>query len=688
MASTKEIKGFGVQEDGARQGKEIGSNLQQEQFQKLISEVEDYAIILLSPDGTIITWNRGAEKIKGYLANEIVGRNYKVFYAKEDRDSLLPDTLLTTARNTGKAVHEGWRVRKDGTRFWGNITITSIHNDAGEIAGYLKVTRDLTERKIAEDNYSNYVEELKTKNEELKQSEERYHKMVSEVTDYVIILLDKNGKVLDWNKGAERVKGYKADEILGKSFRLFYPKEDKDSNLPESLLRKAVKDGSTIHEGWRIRKDGTRFWGSVALTALHSDNGDILGFSKVTRDLTDRKIADDKLNNQADELKFKNGELQKSEERYHRLIAEVQDYAIILLDKNGIIQNWNAGAELIKGYKNNEIVGKSFKEFYPESDRQAGLPHNLLMEAVEKGKVVHEGWRVRKDGSRFWGYVVITALHDDKNEIIGFSKVTRDLTSQKHADDQLKLNAAELSRKNKFLEQLNEEVNSFAYVASHDLKEPLRKIRTFTSRILEATDLDAVKALTEKINNSALRMQRLMDDLMSYSQVTSDTSGFGQVDINEIVESVKSDLEIIISEKKATIEINKLPTIVAVSFQTQQLFLNLIQNSLKFSNPDRFPIIKISAARILGKNIPLGLVNDLNEYIKISLSDNGIGFPASDSKKIFDVFQRLHSRTEFAGTGIGLAIVKKVMDNHRGFVVADGRPGEGATFHIYFPLCQ
>ena len=472
-------------------------------FKSLISEVVDYAIVLLDINGTILSWNKGAEKIKGYLSEEIIGRNFRIFYSKEDRAAQLPEHLLATATANGRAVHEGWRIRKDGTRFWGDITVTAVHNKQGEIAGFLKMTRDLTERKKADDHYSNFVEELRQKNDELRESEERYHKMVSEVTDYVVISLDRTGRILDWNKGAERIKGYKAEEIVGKNFRLFYTKEDKEKKLPELLLKEAIEKGSVSHEGWRIKKGGSRYWGSVAITALHNEQGEIFGFSKVTKDLTEKKIAEDKLANFADELVFSNEELKKSEERYHKMVAEVKDYAIILLDKKGIIQNWNAGAEFIKGYTAAEAVGKSFEMFYTQEDQKNRLPNKLLDEAARMGRVANEGWRVRKDGSRFWGSVVITALHDSNKEIIGFSKVTRDLTERKKAEDQSKEDAVELERKNRALERVNAEISSFAYVASHDLKEPLRKIQTFASRIPETINKpEGVMELLGKISGN------------------------------------------------------------------------------------------------------------------------------------------------------------------------------------------
>jgi len=499
----------------------------------------------------------------------------------------------------------------------------------------------------------------------LKKSEERYHKMVDEVQDYAIILLSPEGIIQNWNKGAQKIKQYEESEIIGKPFQVFYLPEDRQSKLPERLIAEARSNGRAIHEGWRLRKDGTRFWGSVTLTALHDDQHTIIGFSKVTRDLTQRKMAEDVLI--------------RSEELYHNMIAEVQDYAIILLNEHGEVQNWNVGAHKIKGYTAEEIIGQNFRIFYPAEDRQTGLPEKLLAQAAAEGRATHEGWRVRKDGTYFWGSIVITALHGKDGKIIGYSKVTRDLTERKNAEDSLQRYLHTLEIQNKELEQ-------FAFVASHDLQEPLRKIQTFTDVVRKnESDKEKVAVYLEKINSSAKRMSVLVNSILGYSRLSTDKHLMMKTDLNRVMETVLSDFELLIREKKAKIEYSKLPVINAIPLQMQQLFSNLLGNSLKFT--EQIPVIAVSAKEV-------AIAEDQNDhgrvlpghYFEISFTDNGIGFDQQYEEIIFSMFQRLHGQSEFSGTGIGLALCKKIMDSHDGFITGDSELGKGATFNLYFPV--
>ncbi|EHQ25733.1 PAS domain S-box protein [Mucilaginibacter paludis] len=243
----------------------------------------------------------------------------------------------------------------------------------------------------------------------------RFNKMLDEVEDYAIILLDKDGIIENWNKGAEKIKGYTATEIIGKNFNVFYSHKDRLDGLPAKTI--ACKDGACRSEGYRVRKDGSEFWARVVVTAIHNDSGDVIGFTKVTRDLSD--------------IKETQLSLDVAEERLKNMIEEIEDYAIILLDASGNIEKWNKGAQKIKGYPAEAIIGKNFTVFYPEEDRQQKLPELLLEQARLQGRAHHEGWRLKMDGSKFWGSVVITSIHNSKSEVIGFVKVTKDLTAEK-----------------------------------------------------------------------------------------------------------------------------------------------------------------------------------------------------------------------------------------------------------------
>lgn len=505
-----------------------------------------------------------------------------------------------------------------------------------------------------------------------------YHKMIEEVQDYAIIFLNTDGIIQNWNKGAEKIKQYTEAEAVGMNFRVFYLPSDQETRLPERLLEEATIKGHAAHEGWRLRKDRTRFWGSITLTAIHDEQGRVTGFTKVTRDLTERKNAEDQLKIFSEQLKKSNEELRSSEQRYHKMIAEVEDYAIILLDEKGNIINWNTGATRIKGYSAEEIIGQNFRIFYLPEDREIKLPEKLIEMAIANGKAVHEGWRVRKDGSRFWGSIIITALHSDNGSVIGFSKVTRDLTERKQSEDRINTYLEELESQNRELEQ-------FAYIASHDLQEPLRKIQTFASILEKNKQNDGqTKRYIEKITTSANRMSELIRSVLNYSRLGSaEGKQLVDVSLDTILEAVLEDFELSIQEKNARITSEPLPSIKAVPLQINQLFTNLIGNALKFS--DKQPVIKIST-RVVDE-LPEGYASQRqkNNYLELIFSDNGIGFEPQYEKQIFSLFQRLHAKHEYSGTGIGLALCKRIMENHNGFISAEGEPGKGATFKLYFP---
>ena len=395
--------------------------------------------------------------------------------------------------------------------------------------------------------------------------------------------------------------------------------------------------------------------------------------------LAEARQAEEQLRSFAWELEQRNETLRKSEERYHKMIAEIEDYAIILLDTNGNIQNWNTGAEKIKGYKAEEIIGKNFRIFYLPQDRDNKLPEKLLERVIREGKSAYEGGRVRKDGSTFWGSIVVTALHDDNGEVIGLSKVTRDLTEKKKAEDKMREYLAELENRNSELEQ-------FAYIASHDLQEPMRKIQTFTEVIERNLDDEViVKRYFEKINTSARRMVELITSVLNYSRLSKERDLREDADLNEVLAGIESDFELPIREKNAKIVYNGLPVLKAHPLQMHQLFSNLISNALKFSSGS--PVITISSQKIAKegmKSSPVVLTAD--QYLEIVVKDNGIGFEQEYENLIFSMFQRLHPRQEYAGTGIGLAICKKIMENHKGFMRAEGEPRKGSSFYLYFPL--
>jgi PAS domain S-box-containing protein len=366
-------------------------------------------------------------------------------------------------------------------------------------------------------------------------------------------------------------------------------------------------------------------------------------------------------------------------EYQNKMIEEVQDYAILLLDKDGNILNWNRGAEKIKGYLEEEIIGKNFRIFYGKEDRANKLPEQLITEAGNSGKATHEGWRYKKNGDKFWGSIVITALHNEAGDVIGFTKVTRDLTERKLAEDKAKQRSQELEFRNRELEQ-------FAYIASHDLQEPLRKIQVFSGLLEKNIDnKETALKFLDRIYSSARRMSTLIKDVLEYSQLAKSEEVKIPVDLNVILENVLEDFDLLLEERKAKVGYAPLPIINGIPIQLHQLFTNLLSNAIKFSGDD--PVIQITQEplpEVEIRNYP-GLISN-QKYVRILFKDNGIGFDPVHTEDIFKLFKRLQDSGSGSGTGIGLALCKKIVENHAGYISVTSHLNKGTTFYIMLPV--
>jgi PAS domain S-box-containing protein len=662
----------------------------QKQLEWKTKELQDYvdnatiALHWVDGNGIIIWANKAELDMLGYTREEYIGHNISEFHVSREK---INDILKRLSGNETLNSYESALKCKDGSVKTVHIS-SNVFWENGEFIHTRCFTVDVTEQKKLF--------------QALKQSESQYHKLI-ESLQTPLYTTDAEGRITLYNKAAANLWGREPE--IGKdlwcgSYKIFNP-DGTELPLDNCPMAVCLKEQRAVYgeEILVVRPDGSFRNVAPFPQPIFDDAGKMTGAVNMLVDITEIKRTEQalreseanykelasslekKIEEKMLDLQRKNAELKRNEERYHKMIDEVEDYAIILLDKDGIVQNWNKGAQKIKGYKEQEIVGRSFKNFYLPEDREIRLPEKLLREATEKGKALHEGWRMRKDGSRFWGSIVLTALHDDENNVIGFSKVTRDLTERKLAEDKFKEHTSQLEFQNAELEQ-------FAYAASHDMKEPLRKIQLYNSAIAEnaANTLDEKsKEYLNRSINAAKRMAGLIEDLLKYSKTTLNTDSFEQVDLNEIVEEIilmhKEEFE----QKKVWIEMKNLPVIYAISFQIKQLMFNLINNSIKYKHPDRDVCIQIKTELVNGTEVKEPAAELFKKYQKISVIDNGIGFDQQYSEKVFNIFQRLNNLPAAKGSGIGLAICKRIVQNHHGFIRASGMEKIGARFDIYLP---
>jgi PAS domain S-box-containing protein len=505
--------------------------------------------------------------------------------------------------------------------------------------------------------------------------------LVDSSTDYAIIMLDPNGYVVSWNAGARRIKGYTAEEIIGKHVSVFYTPEQIASNWAEHELTAAIRDGRFEDEGWRVRKDGSRFWANVVITPLRDAQGRLVGFGKVSRDLTDRRQAEQ--------------QLRESEERFRLIVDSTTDYAMFMLTPDGYIASWNTGAQRIKQYTADEIIGKHFSIFYSVDAVERGWPDHELREAGRTGRFEDEGWRYRKDGTRFWANVIITALRGADGSLRGFAKVTRDMSQRRAHEErienltrELQHRVNELAETNRELAQKNAENESFVYSVSHDLRSPLVNLQGFSHELLLTSEelqklladpavppqiRDKATALTTGelaesigfIRNAVRHLSNIIDGLLRLSRIGRIEYQFEPVDVNAVLVDLLAAMHTTISRSAGRVDVRPLPPINADRNAITQVFANLIGNALKSFADGRPGIIEVSAT---DEDTPV-----------FAVRDNGIGIPHEYQAKLFQVFQHVHNSRD-RGEGMGLAIIRRIVERHGGRIWFESTPGVGTTF--------
>lgn len=478
-----------------------------------------------------------------------------------------------------------------------------------------------------------------------------YQRLVNAASDHAIIWLDCDGRILSWSTGAERVTGYLAEEVLGESWAIFYCPDARLRGDDRQEMESARRLGRLELEGWRLRKDGTRFWADIVITRLDGPNGEIEGFCHVMRDLSERR---------------RQQELTRlSEERFRLLVESVRDYAIFMLDPDGRVASWNKGAERNTGYQAHEILGKHFSVFYPEDRVQSGWPDEELRNAVRDGRFEDEGWRLRKDGSRYWASVVITAVYDGEGRQRGFAKVTRDQTDRRRIAK---------------LEDEGRRISTFLAMLGHELRNPLAPMANAAALLrLDPATNDSGRMAAEVLDRQLRQMTRLVDDLLDVGRITS-----GKITLQRSPVSVQEALTDALEAAGPLLRAKHHQVLVDVQepglhvfgdrARLVQVFNNVLNNSAKFTPENG--VIKVR-------------LSQMDEDVEVAIADNGPGIPPDRLHDVFNLFVQGGDdpQHQLGGLGLGLSLVQQLVQCHGGKVSAfsTGQAGLGTEIVIRLP---
>ena len=496
----------------------------------------------------------------------------------------------------------------------------------------------------------------------------RLQLLIDGITDYAVYLIDRDGRVASWNLGAKRLKGYDAAEIIGKPYATFFTPEDRQAGVPDRALQRAAASGRWEQEGWRVRKDGTRFWAMAVLDAVY-DDGALIGFAKVTRDITERLQSRERLN--------------VSESRFRQLVDAVVDYAVFQLDTEGHVLTWNTGAERIKGYAPSEIIGQHFSRFYTEEDRQAGLPRKVLATAAAEGRFEAEGWRVRKDGSRFRAFVVVDPIRNERGELLGFAKVTRDVTERYEAQRVLKETQEQLAASQK-MEAVGQLSGGIAHDFNNLLMIVLGNLETIEryAKTLPGPHPNLRRAVGNALRG-ANRAAALTARLLAFSRRQALSPR--PLDLNKFLSGAADFMQRSLGE---AVEIRAVGSAGLWQIEADPNFLETALLNLAINARDAMPAggkITIEAANIFADEDYCRVNPEVapGPYVVICVSDTGCGMPPDVLSRAFEPF--FTTKEPGQGTGLGLSQVYGFVKQSGGHVKIYSEVDHGTTVKIYLP---
>jgi PAS domain S-box-containing protein len=605
------------------------------------------AMVVVNQAGEIVQVNAQGAKQFGYRRDELVGQKVKKIIPEGFAERLITDPTRSVADALAQHIGAGIELsgrRKDGTEFPIEIMLSPLESAEGILV--TAAILDISSRRAAEAHLAKAAGKGQFVENSLRESEERYRMLLDGIEDYAIFMMDPQGQILSWNAGAELIKGYRADEIIGQNFSCFFPPEEIEQGRPEEILRLTVAGGRHQEQGMRVRKDGSRFLASLTFTALYDQAGNLRGFSEFSHDRSESK---------------------ESAAKYRALLEAAPD-AMVVVSQAGEIVLVNGQVEKQFGYRRDELVGQKVKKIIPE-----GFAERLIADATRstaEALAQHIGAGIelsgrRKDGTEFPIEIMLSPLESTEGILV--TAAIRNISARKKSEQ-------ELAVANQVLEESNLELKQFAYIASHDLQTPLRSITGFVQLLQQEyegkLDEQAQDWILRTVRAVA-RMQTLIRDLLSYSRVEARSGPFTQIPFLDIVDDALILLESSIHDSGGQVACDKLPIVMGDRSQLVQLMQNLIGNGLAYRS-DKPPHIHVSAKRS-GK-----------DWL-FSVRDNGIGIDSKHYEQIFEIFKRLHSQKDQPGTGIGLAVCRRVVNRHGGKIWVESEPGHGSTFHFTIP---